>query len=384
MGTTNARKHENTWIAILIPLALLILSAGEVQEADPQSEIKKILTDWQHRQQRIRNVRYVLNGEALVPKGKIGEILMNGQAVPAEDKKYEKKVSLLLDFEKDRMRREISGQAFDGQKGAFVPYSRTELFDGTLSKVFMARNPQNSPELDADLYLVGRKQQGGVHFEFSEFPIFLAHGIVPTGLKDSLVGSMTTPQKLLLPLKRDAFYIHARGFRDQRECLVLRTQPDPQVGVFYEFWVDSSRESAIVQVASYIKGMLDTTIDIEYERGPNGWLPTSWTQKQNTNKAIKVGPASIEQSCSYRVVEVSTDKELSVEDFDIKLEAGMVIRDTNHNIYRVANDGKTLTDITNKSRSLSTWAMYTLVIVVILMMVGYVFHKYRSRENKTT
>ncbi len=195
MTTTSTQKHRRSWLAASVPLALILLASG-MQAKGAQSEINQVLTDWQHRQQRVRNVRYIFRGEALVPRGKVGEALMQENTFPEEDTKYEKKISLLLDFERDRIHREVNGQAFDAQKGRFVPYERTELFDGTLSKVFMPRNPQNPPELDADLYLIGRDQGGGVHFELGEFPVFLAHGIVPAGLKDSLVGSMTTPKSV--------------------------------------------------------------------------------------------------------------------------------------------------------------------------------------------
>lgn len=378
MRTTNAITCGRSQIAASFPLALILLTGG-MPAKSAQPAINQVLTDWQHRQQRVRNVRYVLRGEALVPKGKIGEVLMQEMAFPKEDTRYEKRLSLLLDFEGDRIRREVSGQAFDAQLGQFVPYERTELYDGTLSKVFMPRNPQNPPELDADLYLIDRDQQGGVHFELGEFPLFLAHGIVPAELKDSLVGGMTTPKHLLLPLKRGAFNIHGRGVRDHRQCLVLRTQSDPQVRLIYEYWVDLARESAIVQMISYINGAIDNTIEIDYQQTPHGWLPASWVQRQNTDKVARgsriKGPAWIEQDCSYRVIELLANQDLRPEVFDIELKPGLVVRDTHHDLYRVENDGKTLIAIEKGGWRLP---MYILAASLMLMALWYVFRKLRK------
>jgi hypothetical protein len=377
-------QNRRSWITASVPLAFL-LWAGGMQVKCAQPVMEQVVIDWQHRQQRVRNIRYVLRGEALVPKGKVGEVLMQKRTVPEEDTKYEKKILLLLDFDSDRMRREVNGQTFDMQKGGLVPYERTELFDGSLSKVFMPRNPQNPPELDADLYLIGRDQQGGVHFELGEFPIFLAHGIVPTELKDTLVGSMTTPKHLLLPLKQGAFTIHGRGLRAARECLVLRTQGDPQTRIVYEYWIDLARESAIVQMNSYINGMMDYTIEIDYQETPHGWLPISWVKRQNTDKDPNgVGiqsPAWIEQDCSYRVVELLANQDLQRDDFEIELKPGLIVRDTHHDVYRVGNDGKTLIAITGKKGSIWQWLRYILAATLTLMLLWYLFRRYYRRQR---
>lgn len=380
MVTMSNKQQDRTSVAVPIAIALILMSNGI--PASGTEPFSHIMSDWQNRQHRVRNIKYVLTGEALVPKGKVGEALMQKGTIPPKDTKYEKTVSLLLDFENDRIRREINANTYDGSLGHFRPYSRCELFDGKLSKVFMKRNPVNPPELEADLYYVGRDQQGGVHFEFSEFPVFLAHGIVPSGLEDSLVGSMTTPKHLLVSLKGEAIHVHGKAIRDQRECVVLRTQTDPRIGLFYEYWVDVARKSAIVQVASYIKGVMNTAIDIEYQETPHGWLPIAWVQRQNPDRGGG-GPGWIEQSCSYRVKDLIVDADLHNDDFDIKLEPGMIVRDTRHDIYRVGEDGVTLVAITGKERGSKSWVMYLVAASLALIVLGFVSRKYAYNRRKS-
>jgi hypothetical protein len=379
------------WLSAV--LFVMLLPLARARSADVPEQVKKIVGDWQVRQERTRNVRYLLQGEAVIPKGKIqGPLLTDKRGLPERDVVCPKGRTVILDLENNRISKDMNNWLFDVRRGEIFPVHRIEKFDGNQTKVFMPADSNgdhiNRGEWKPEAWL-GTKEKGGekggaaVHFEPDDLPMFLAHGLVRTG-PDRLVGAMSTPSSLRRPIDGTPLSIRGQGVVKGRTCTILRTA----TGTFEEeYWVYPDWDSAVLCYMIYAKGKIYETTTIDYRQTDHGWLPERW-MLTHSNERIPGAPAWLEQSVNWQVKECVVNADLEPQDFDIATKPGMIVMSPDEVPLRVAKDGHTLIPI-SEERSLhwfwSTLSWSTLFAVfagllVLLLRVRW-FRRFRKRAG---
>jgi hypothetical protein len=277
----------------------------------------------------------VFSGESELPKE------LRGAIVPAEDFASKRRLTLLLDLAQDRMREETVEAIFNVTKGKFHPHHTTRVYDGINCKDAAPRKLNTTadfaPErLDFDVLIMPKSPP---RLNIEALPVFLACGILPD---DALLDC----RRLRPPPDMKAFHVHAAEARiDGHSCMVLRTQPaDSAWGDFMEYWVDLSRDSAVLRCAQYRQGAAVSMVNMDYAQGPSGWQPKRWTATLYfSGKLFRASTLSVDQ---YEL-----NPRVEARDFDVPLLPGMIVwkdkpdRPGGSWIFRVGTDGTTLTEV---------------------------------------
>lgn len=304
-----------------------IACAGEMWAGDPQ--LKKVLDDWQKRQHRMETIEYQVIGEHIVPQGAYTALTQSlgkspkNRVVPSEETRTPISFTLLLDFVKGRHREESKMATFALDSGKVSSNLGTVTFNGYLEKEFTPKeqNPERGPS-QPELSITS----GNIVAAFpcsAAYPIFFGHGrIVIAGTEEMTYGKLRNkPDPAHL-------YIHGTGVQDERKCLIVRTRTLKAGSgtTFQEYWVDATRESAIVRYIDYSddKPRIEMTMHYrELIRGDEslGWFPDSWRwtlfQNEHTMYTEEV-----------RVEKVRANPAVTDADFDLDVaKPGMIVEE---------------------------------------------------------
>jgi hypothetical protein len=103
--------------------------------------LDRIMTTLRKRQQSIHSAYVEVKGEGFVPRGTYSEIYpdeVGPDVQPSDDYTYPEKISWLLDFDHNRVRKESKMETFvvQEQRRRFAPRHIVEIYDGKQIKVF--------------------------------------------------------------------------------------------------------------------------------------------------------------------------------------------------------------------------------------------------------
>ncbi|MHB1038387.1 MAG: hypothetical protein ACYC35_28560 [Pirellulales bacterium] len=349
-------------------------SGGPVISGDP---LPQILSDWQRRRTQANTIRYVAEGTYMVPKGAFdGDPALpkatNGIALK-EDYTCPFSGDWLVDFAGNRFRMEVSSAIFSISSVSFSPTHDVWVFDGKELRCRMLGVSENRGKV------YGRTQAEFAYHKLdyavitmSNFPLFLAHGLMLTGATMQKIGNLRAPL--------DGTRVVAQGnaVSQGRSCVVLRTLPSARSAVFYELWVDVPRQSAVVRVQRYDgPGVLESNLDIEQEQKPQGWFPKQWRYTRlDTQKKL---PSQI---ITAAVREFELNPKVGDDAFHIEPAAGMVVNDRRaRTTYVVGPDGRKLsTDEAPPVRTsrLGIWLGMGALVVAGIVIACLVWRRRRA------
>lgn len=314
------KTHLYLWLFGMFGV-LISCGGGIAEDIDPR--LKKILDDWQKRQNAFSSVRYEVRGEHHVPKGAynvfnrpiFGRTPRNGQDAPPQDYVGPVSLSILLDFEKGRHRSQLRVPQHNRDSGKFSPLVKEDSFDGSVAKGAMPRDQNaNIGSKQPEFYVVSGNMKYG-EFRTDFYPIFFGHGRIYTVFEPILPGKMRNKPD------PDYLYVHGTGVQDGRTCLIVRTQTlRSGTTSFDEYWVDTERESAILRYFSYSGGKPTRDITIHYGKLSPGWLPERWRYQV-------FGGGGVFYSDNLHVERVDLAPAINESDFEMEINPGMIVEE---------------------------------------------------------
>lgn len=316
----------------LIPFFIFAASAinvsSDARAAEPDdARLKKILADWQKRQNRVDAVEYKVSGVHKVPQGAYNTfpaIALGLQpekippVFPERDLTGPIGFTILLDFVKGRHRRDRQEQIFSAISGKLEQEMMKDTFNGSVMRCQIPKkdNPhqKNISMTKPEMSILSGNMKSGA-FKSNYYPIFFGHGRIYTHMEQII------PGKIRNNPDQDYLYIHGTGVHDGRRCLIVRSQTlKTSTTAFVEYWVDTSRESAIVRYVSYSGAKPSAETTIRYSNGPSGWLPASWHWTFYSHG----------QTLYYedmRVEKVNSHPSFTDSDFEMEAQPGMLVEE---------------------------------------------------------
>lgn len=319
----------NRTIKIYVQIYMLgtcgMLFSHSVAVADPLDQrLQKVLVDWQNRQNWFQTVEYKVGGTHKVRQGAYSTKLpieLTGskpsRVNPPRDVEAPVNFMILLDFAKGRHRRDIRESQFDSSTGNLIPALMKDAFNGSVMKCLIPKgeNPgQQVGTSQPELTIVSGNMKNG-QFRSNYFPILFAHGRIYTAMEPILPGQLrSNPDS-------DYLYIHGESVYEGRPCLIIRTQTLKMATTsFDEYWVDNTRESAIVRYLSYSGEKAAQDIGIHYKNSHDHWLLDSWRYT-----VYRLG--SVLSSEEMRVEQITLNPPVQDADFELEVKPGMLVEE---------------------------------------------------------
>lgn len=372
----------------------LFPAVAQAQAADPR--LDKVFSDWQKRFDRTGTVSYQVKGEWVVPRG-AWEANEYGQPPvverPPRDIVLVQKRKLLLDLPKQRYRYEGEEQCPNSQKGTIYTEAYIHMFNGkelyAMRPPGFTHDPENPfPALNEDVGITSGdfKQRS---FESIHWPLFIGHGIV------CAVGGPVSGQ--LAPQRdKELFYVHGEGTLEGSPCLILRTFPrHASESNFKEFYVDLTKDSAVLRQTSYARDRPVSDTTIQYQSTSGGWLPKKWVASffLPSGRTFKTERMKVE--------EIVIDSAVSDSDFQVEIKPGMSVRkvqlaspasperapQVNTTTYRVNSLGlwdqtETVNGVERTRWPVSPWWLTLLVLPLAGFIWWRVYRRLRLRPKQ--
>lgn len=348
-------------------------------------QVERVFRDWQMRHDTIQRMRYLVKGQSIIPRGSATDDM--GKALeppePAKDIAQKQDTVLLLDIPGTRFRMEQETQFYNYGQKKLLPLHKITIFDGNtlygeIPREVNAQAGYVRQPLEPDLcisknYAAYRPLKAINAYWLS--PLLFAHGLVP---------QLAAAPSFLDKLDIDDFNVRGQAVHAGKTCLVLRTFPVPSgtARCFDEYWVDVSRDSAVLRHLAYMNDKLLTDLDVSYQQTTHGWIPLSWvgiTRDYTKGNLINV--------TRLRAQEFSFEPLVAESDFRVDVKPGMVILEDDfgspkveqgslrpqRKSYQVATDGH-WQEIGMQSGLpvASTWRRWlSLAEIVVVITVGY-------------
>lgn len=295
-------------------------------EIDPQ--IQRVLADWKKRRS-YPTVEYEVEGHVLTLKewrhAYIKTMKRKGYPEP-KDTNLVWNAKLLLDVKGQRHRYEEDRESYSLSSGTIRRQRWITAFDGSMlttrgRDIVEGKEVKKKPTTPDVSVITGNLRN--VPFPAQLEPLFNGHGVVlvpPQG--DISPGNLDfDPEVALLTVDRNDVYAG-------RTCLVLRSYPT-ESGGFQEYWIDTSRDSALLRRIAHGKGFPVKEVNVRYKSHGGYWLPDSWTCEWR-NWYPEKQQAQTESTYSFTIKKASLQRDVDVARFRIPIEPGMLITKT-HN-----------------------------------------------------
>ena len=295
-------------------VAFLLLPHGT---ADGQEEtdvrLQKILADWKKRRS-YPPVQYEVQGKSVSLKENVVEYNTSKKRAPPfepKDTNLEWNVRLLLDVKTQRHKFEEERDIFNVSKGKATREITVTAFDGAMMTSKARKNVdgketklyQDSPDV-----AITTGNLAGFLFSGQLAPLFASHGAVAF-----------PPQEFLIPGKLDSdpdtslMTVHGKDVFEGHVCIVIRSYPGGDKN-FQEFWIDASRESALLRWISYGGGFPGLEFQARYQKQGPFWLVNSWTYEIRSSSVYR-----------FNVVKTTVLTEVAESEFRLPIEPGMLV-----------------------------------------------------------
>ncbi len=253
------------------------------QEPGKNNSLANIFNDWKDRQNVLKSAHYVL----------VGTTEFKDENLPPGNPIRPLRFDFLFDVEKKRYRLESSQEIIHAESlepTAKMEYRKrinTSAYDGKSLQSLRHRKLNGIDDDVADL-AIGKGELGpAACFGNEVWPIFFAHGIVPT---------IHTPLRVdKLPLSHDSddFDVAGQQMLRNQNCLLVRTEPlssgsPGQDGTtFDEFWINSRQKSAIQRYVFFTGSNPWSVLDLTWKNTDHGWWVDEWTETWNVSGRVR-------------------------------------------------------------------------------------------------
>lgn len=372
---------------LLLSVALVMESAlARPGSAADRDDLAAIMANWKARQDKVRSAEYQVEGKVTIPKGRFNgdPDLRPGTKgdTPKQDYVYEAKTRWLIGFDENVLRKENREERFFLDSLIFNRVYEVQLWDGKQLRKYSPREENTGPNytpssLQPDLWVQTAHYKGFILNAF-DYPVFLAHGNIPTPSQP------IDATRLRIPLDESAFAVNARGVLDGHNCLILRTsgstrQPDSRT----EYWVDVDRGGIVLRATRHWRETTESLQNIAYQSTEYGWLPKSWTTCFYDPRR----PDMVSSFRDVRVTSFSINPVLDKADFAQAYRAGMVVRDVEKQAdYKVDSDNRSLVPWdgkkpTKRENSVLLWIATGCAVGILFALCIRRFLRYRRAER---
>jgi hypothetical protein len=375
---------SNRWSIGMATILLIFPTDARSQPSDLR--VEKILADWQQRQSFVTSIRYVINGQTIIPKGSLADDSgkPSNSPIPKEDTALSEQFDVLLDFGKNRFRMEMDIEQYD-ISNKITRVQSTQTLDG--KDYFGFRNREANPwmsERDNDVAIIRNHHKRTplqILDERGLTPLLCSHGLIPRTMFMSEFGDR---------YRAEDFIYHGQGNFAGRKCIVLRTFPfkQPKNSTVDEFWVDPSRNHLILRYLVYRNNLPQYDLQVHWQETPHGWLPESWTATSRT------AANQVTNLVKFRVQEYTVEPGISDRDFQVEMKPGMRVsedvfddhpkRTTDpgfaRKIYQVENDGS-LTELINGHPKPSSGSTIWWILAGVIALGGLIWIYRRNKQS---
>lgn len=377
------------WNLIVLTIQLTVGSAiaDEQQSRAHQEVMDQIFSDWRSRRTAMDAVEYRLEGSELFPMGiksqSVGFLIPSEYegAIPPEDVTFPLESRYVFDFARNRIRWERHYQAFFTDTVQFYPAFEIHLFDGERAQQLDPREENTSdaytpPEYQPELHNLESRHLDFL-LDFEQEAFYLAHGRPPV---------FDSPEpgfhRFTSPIHRDVFRWHGESSIEGRKCTVLRTTNARDSGeIFFDYWVDLERESAVVRCVRNANGNLEQ-LDVDFQQTPHGWLPARFVRSSSSRDG------TLTRHYEFIVRDIIANPQLADALFHVEPEPGMVVKDhaTNERfVYRGSDEGNIdvrqhhMERLRASQQTGSTWwKAMAAVVAVVLIAIVWVASRWRA------
>ncbi len=358
---------SRTWISVVLGTVLLL--SGQHWAAADDKIVAKIIADWKARQEKTARVHYELEGWEIKTKGSINDggdpSFPPGSIVPAEDVRLPLRISLKLDFDQKFLRRQKAFEVFDVPAFKFMPGYDEYVCDGSTIKFYQLeeKNPDRGGGPDITMSTLRPSTRAYFLMERFDYPVYLAHGSVLSAQQPEL-----TPQAMRIDsFDPKLFQYLGRGNIGGVVCEILSAQKGGKKLI--DYWVDTTKDSAVVQVDKFRDGDLYLRTAIQYQKIPWGWVPKSWTIGTYYYDAI-----SFEDKLNVKSVQINPI--LDRKEFEGETRPGLIVKKVDEGkSYRISEHG-VYEPLPTGERGGSYW-LVVLVVVLAVIVLGYAAIRYR-------
>jgi hypothetical protein len=373
---------------LLFFLPLCFCSVGFCVE--DKTEHDRVLQGWEHRCNIAGSALYRVHGQVVEPKGmQTQDAASEGYypegsegPYPQSDFTFPTRLSVLLDFQKHRVRREIERQVFFVDALRYIPDVHWDLFDGTNYQYYRPREWNDSEgftpsRFEPDIRLYGTSMQRPI-FSMADVPIMLAHGMV------NLESCSYSPQSFgTRPTVDDLVFLARSEIKKGESCLVFETKQNADASRYYEYWIDLDKQAAVRRVSRMMQGSEVWRLDIQYTQHAEHWLPSAWTW---ASMSSNTGTPASE---TYTVDSIEINPDFDASSFSVELTTGMVV-------YDAATDGRYVVGapgspdrsigevrLAETTSQKSSWRNLTLIITILVtaVLLAAVVAKYRQNAT---
>jgi hypothetical protein len=308
--------------AFVASISVLLNWAVALPAQTRDERLQKVIQEWNKRRDSIRNVRYLIRGERIIPKGIVAENENNkplAVPLPRQDISSPIQRTFILDVVNNRFRLEIEEKGFSWKQEKLYPIHRTDLYDGQEYKILHPGDP--NPDVHHKGVIpdvaITTGDASNRTFDFMHWPLFDGLGIVQS------IAHRSSAKKLVLDFNQEDYVVHGEGLFQGRKCLVLRTNTrGPGGGLYDEYWVDTQRESVVLKHLFVSQKVPLVELSIDYRKTSRGTFPSGWTYTR------RAGANKVREIERVRVSEFEFDLPFSQRSFDLTQEPGMKVART--------------------------------------------------------
>ncbi len=310
------RWYVRGWCcALTLTIGCAIPGPTFAQESGTDAPLASVFKDWQSRQGVLKSARYVLTGTTEFKDDKL----------PPGDPNRPRRFVLLLDLARKRYRLEGSANVIyangkdDPKEWEYRRRISTSAYDGEALQSLTHRKA-NRIDDDVDDLSIGKGDLGpGAVFGSELWPIFFAHGIVPT------VHSPLLVDKLPLTHDPDDFQVRGRQLLRDQHCLLVQTKPlstgaspGGEGTLSDEFWINPTQKSAIHRYVLFSDSNPWSRLDIFWKNTAHGWWVDHWSETWSVGGHVR-------RIFRFRVESFEANPEVSDGDFTLPAEPGMKV-----------------------------------------------------------
>jgi len=321
---------------------------------EPLDTLDKICSAWKAKQDAVSTLRYAWKGKQIYIRGE-----------PEKEYRCPIGVNWLLDFKNNRVKKTADEFFFQGDATNFSPCFTVWLFDGVKYQHYYPRQKNTSsgytpPPQIPDLTETEPKKSPAGLITPRDFPLFVAHGIIPTNLVVPRLFGLT------IPIEKAGFIIQGDGKCDGHDCVILKSATVSDFEEQYEYWVDMARQCAVLRFIYYQSHKPLMTWDIQYRSSVHGWLPASW---RYVNCRFN---DTVESTTEVDEVTAEINPLLTIGDFQMEPSVGMSIRFPNEkgkDLFQDQADGSLQRIDLTRSNERGTAVVFVVVVVGFVIVV---------------